>query len=114
MPNKVYVISPEFDATTWAEAADKAFHLDAEIQKLAKNSGRTDVHMHQYVRPPMGATVILVECGADFLKEIEKLSGFYSAQEADPAIPTIRRTDAVQIEPPQSCLPVKKPKTPKP
>jgi hypothetical protein len=100
MKNKVYSITVDFTGTSWPEACEKTSKLDADIQRLAKKSGE-DVHMHQYREPMLGAPVVLVECSEAFLEKIKRLPLFDTALPADPKI-TIRRTDAPQIEPPES------------
>lgn len=107
MKNKVYAITADYMHLSWPDAYGRMMQLDAAIQKLAKNSG-ADVHMHQYKTPVEGVPVVLVECPPEFLAQIQKLPLFHSLREINPSTtPTIRRTGAPQIEPPQSMKPRK-------
>jgi hypothetical protein len=112
MKNKVYSITVDFTGTTIGEAVGKTMKLDADIQRLAKASGE-DVHMHQYKEPMLGAPVVLVECSEAFLEKIKKLPLFDAVNPLPASIPSIRRTDAPQIEAPESMTPPKKHKGPR-
>lgn len=105
MKNKVYSITVDFTGTTIGEAVGKTMKLDADIQRLAKASGE-DVHMHQYKELMLGAPCVLVECSEAFLEKIKKLP---LCDASGPAhAPTIRRSEAPQIEPPEAMNPPKK------
>lgn len=107
--NKVYAVTADYMHTkNFGEAYGLTSQLDAQIQILAKKSG-ADVHMHQYKTPVEGVPEVLVECDAAFLEKIKKLPLFNALREVNTAqSPTIRRTDAPQIEPPQSMDPPRK------
>ena len=107
MTNKTYMITVDFAGTTWAEACAKTARLDADVQRLARQSGE-EVHMRQWKEPVDGAPVVLVECSETFLDKIKKLPLFDRVEPA--RAETIRRTSAPQIEPPQAQRP--KPKGP--
>jgi len=107
MKNKVYSVSVNFSGTSWAEACQKTSNLDADIQRLAK-AGGDDVHMHQYREPMLGAPVVLIECPEAFLEKVKKLPLFDAVRPVDATTPTIRRTDAPQIEPPEAMMPKRK------
>ena len=105
MENKVYVVTPDFTGLNWAEMCRKSMQLDADIQRLAKASG-DDVHMHQWNPPVPGSPTVLVECSEAFLEKIKRLPLFDAAVPA--ALPTIRRSDAPQVEPPEAMKPPRK------
>ncbi|MEZ0226338.1 MAG: hypothetical protein ACAH83_17410 [Alphaproteobacteria bacterium] len=109
MKNKVYVVTPDLTGLNWAEQCRKAMQLDADIQRLAKKSGDTSVHMCAWNPPVPGSPTVLVECSEAFLEKIKKLPLFDAAVPA--ALPTIRRSDMPQIEAPESMTPP--PKGPK-
>jgi hypothetical protein len=98
----VYSVTVDFTNTNWPEAAAKTMQLDADIQRLAKKSG-ADVHMHQYKEQMLGAPSVLVECSPEFLDQIKRLPLFNAVQPA--SAPTIRRSEAPQIEPPEAMSP---------
>jgi hypothetical protein len=111
MENKVYVVTPDFTGLNWGDMCRKAMQLDADIQRLAKSSGDTSVHMHQWNPPVPGSPTVVVECSEAFLEKIKKLPLFDAVAVA--AHPTIRRSDAPQIEAPEAMTPPpKKPKGP--
>jgi len=106
MKNKVYAIRIDFTGTNWPQAYGDTMKLDADIQRLAKSSGAADVHMHQYKTPMEGAPEVLVEAPAAFIDKVKRLPLFHSVREVDEtSTPTIRRSDAPQIEPPQAMGP---------
>lgn len=110
---KVYVIMTSFANTTWAEACERTAMLDADIQRLAKRVG-ANVHMHQYAEPSLSAPVILIECPEEFIEKVKLLPLFENVHENEGSPKTIRRRDAIQIEPPEAMEPPKKgPKGPK-
>lgn len=99
--NKVYVVMIDFTGTSWADACARTSRLDADVQKLAVIC-KEDVHMHQYADPVGGAPVVLVECSEAFLEKIRQLPLYHASHDLWPQIKTIRRTDAMQIEPPEA------------
>jgi hypothetical protein len=109
MENKIYVVTPDFTGLTWAEQCRKAMQLDADIQRLAKSSGDTSVHMREWNPRVPGSPAVVIECSEAFLEKIKKLPLFHAAAIA--AHPTIRRSDLPQIEAPEAMTPP--PKAPK-
>lgn len=111
MENKVYVVTPDFTGLNWAEMCRKSMQLDADIQRLAKSSGDTSVHMRQWNPPVPGSPTVVVECSEAFLEKIKRLPLFDAAAVA--AHPTIRRSEMPQVESPEAMTPpLKTPKGP--
>jgi hypothetical protein len=100
MENRIYVVTPDFTGLTWGEQCRKAMQLDADIQRLAKSSGDTSAHMRQWDPIVPGSPAVVVECSEAFLEKIKRLPLFDAAAVA--SHPTIRRSDAPQIEPPEA------------
>ena len=102
MSDKIYAIHAKIDRSLdMGTNLGRVFQLDADVQRMALAEGAS-IHMHQYADDTLGGWPhILVECDKEFIDKVKRHPLFERA-EIHTGEATIRRSDALQVEPPEA------------